>query len=266
MKIYVSADIEGIAGIVSWDETAREKPDYPPFSEEMLQEVKSACEGANNAGAKEIWIKDAHAAGRNLSMNGLPVNVKLVRSSSGHPFCMMQELDDTFDAVLLIGYHSYAGSEGNPLAHTLVGDLSYIKINGEFASEFLINAYTASLVNVPVAFVSGDIDLCEHVGSINSKIKTVGLNKGIGNSVITIHPDLVKSKISQGVESALKSQLKDCIIPLPESFEIELSFNSHAKAYKASFYPGMKKLTARNLIFKTDDYFEVLRMLTFAVL
>lgn len=94
----------------NWDEATRWKPDYPPFLEEMMREVQSACEGANNAGAKEIWIKDAHGIGRNLSFNGLPVNTKLIRSFSGHPFCMMQELDSTFDAVLMIGYHSFAGS------------------------------------------------------------------------------------------------------------------------------------------------------------
>lgn len=265
MKIYISADIEGVVGIVNWDEATRWKPDYPPYSEEMLNEVKSACEGANNAGAKEIWIKDAHGVGRNLSFRGLPSNAKLIRSFSGHPFCMMQELDNTFDAVLMVGYHSYAGSEGNPLSHTLADDLAYIKINGELASEFLINAYTASLVGVPVAFVSGDVELCKHVNNINSNIKTAELNKGIGNSVLCIHPDIALENIKQGVESALKAQVSDCMIPLPSHFEIELSFNLHTKAYKASFYPSMKKISPKTLVFETDDYFEVLRMLSFVI-
>lgn len=116
----------------------------------MMREVQSACEGANNTGTKEIWIKDAHGIGRNLNFNGLPINTKLIRSFSGHLFCMMQELDNTFNAVLMIGYHSFAGSDGNPLSHTLKDTVAYIKINGELASEFLINTYTASYVNVPV--------------------------------------------------------------------------------------------------------------------
>lgn len=195
MKVYISADIEGIAGIVNWDEATRWKPDFPPFSDEMIKEVQAACEGANNAGAKEIWIKDAHGVGRNLNFLGLPINTKLIRSFSGHPFCMMQEIDNTFDAVLMIGYHSYAGSDGNPLAHTLETELSYMKINDELASEFLINAYTASYVGVPVVFVSGDAGLCEHVRQINKNISTVGLNRGIGDSVISIHPQLAFNSI-----------------------------------------------------------------------
>lgn len=265
MKIYISADIEGIAGIVNWDEATRWKPDFPPYSDEMTKEVQAACEGANNAGTKEIWIKDAHGVGRNLSFSGLPINTKLIRSFSGHPFCMMQELDNTFDAALMLGYHSFAGSDGNPLSHTLETELSYMKINDEFASEFLINAYTAAYVGVPVVFVSGDMELCEHVNQINMDIKTVGLNKGIGNSVVSIHPQLAFSSIKEAVEASLKGELNKCIIPLPEWFKVELAFVNHSKAYKASFYPGMQKISATNVLFETDDYYEVLRMLSFVV-
>lgn len=265
MKIYVSADIEGITGIANWNEATKEKPDYPPFSGEMLREVRAACDGANNAGADEIWIKDAHDTGRNLSMNGLPANTRLIRAWSGHPFFMMQELDDTYDAALLLGYHSYAGSDGNPLAHTINPELSCIKINGEPASEFLINSYTASLVNVPVVFVSGDFALCEHAERLNAGIKTVRSNKGAGGSVIAFHPDIVTENIRQGVEEALKSPVRKCMLPLPGHFEVELCYNLHTRAYKASFYPGMKMLSARSLMFETDSYFEVLRMLAFAV-
>ncbi|OGO77089.1 MAG: amino acid amidase [Clostridiales bacterium GWB2_37_7] len=265
MKIYISADIEGIAGIVNWDEATRWKPDYPPFSEEMIKEVQAACEGANSAGAKEIWIKDAHGVGRNLNFSGLPTNTKLIRSFSGHPFCMMQELDSTFDAALMIGYHSYAGSDGNPLSHTLETELSYMKINDELASEFLINAYTASYIGVPVVFVSGDAGLCDHVRQINVNVNTIGLNKGIGDSVVSIHPQLAFDSIKEAVKASLKGELNKCIIPLPKWFKVELSYVNHTKAYKASFYPNMKKISATNVLFETDDYFEVLRMLSFVV-
>lgn len=265
MKIYISADIEGISGIVHWDEATRWKPDYPPFNTEMQREVQAACEGANSSGAKEIWIKDAHGVGRNLSLNDLPTNTKLIRSFSGHPFCMMQEIDDTFDAVLMVGYHSYASSDENPLAHTLDTDLSYIKINGEYASEFLINTYTASLVGVPVIFISGDFGICKHAKNINNNIKTVSANNGVGNSVISIHPQMVFESIKKGVEEALKGDISKCNISLPEWFKIELSFINHSKAYKGSFYPKIKKISPTKLLFETDDYFEVLRMLSFVV-
>ena len=265
MKIFISADIEGIAGIVHWDEATRWKPDYPPFCDELMNEIKAACEGANQAGTKEILINDGHGVGRNLNFSNLPDNVKIIRSYNGHPFCMMQEIDNSFDAVLMIGYHSYGSSDQNPLSHTLDDNIAYIKINGEYASEFLVNAYTASFVNVPVVFVSGDIGLCEHVNKINPNIKTVGLNKGIGNSVISIHPNLAFNNIKNGVEEILKSKFDNCKITLPQDFEVEISFINHTKAYKASFYPGIKIKTSTNLIYKTSDYFEVLRMFIFVL-
>jgi D-amino peptidase len=263
MKIYISADMEGIVGIANWDETMKKHGDYPPFVEEMQKEVQGACEGAVSGGAKEIWVKDAHGSGRNLTFAGLPINTKLIRAFSGHPFCMMEGIDSSFDGALMIGYHSGGGYDGNPLSHTLDTEFSYIKINGIVASEFLINAYTASYVGVPVLFVSGDEELSEHVKSINPNIKALGVNKGFGKSVISSHPDLTITRIKETVEDSLKGDLKSCFIPLPESFEVEISFVKHVDAFKASFYPGMKKLSPTKVLFSSNDYFEVLRMLNF---
>lgn len=265
MKIYISADMEGVSGIANWDEMDRVKPDYQPFKEEMMNEVQAACEGANSAGAKEIFVRDAHCSARNLDFSKLPINSKLARVFSGHPFCMMEGLDKSFDAAMLTGYHASAGTDKNPLAHTMFKRVSYLNINGKLASEFLINAYTASLVGVPVVFVSGDTGICDYVKKINSNIKTVPLNVCHGSSVISFHPDLVYKKIKEGVESALNGNIGKCKIPLPKRFEVEISFVDQTKAYQSSFYPGMKKVSAKNLVFKTNDYFEVIRMLSFVL-
>ncbi len=153
MKVFISADIEGITGTTHWDEADKKNPDYAEFQEQMTAEVVAACEGATEAGASEIWVKDAHASARNLIAAKLPKDVRLIRGWSGHPFLMAQELDETFQAMLMIGYHSRAGSNANPLAHTNTGSAAYIKINDHYASEFLVHAYAAALVNVPVRVV-----------------------------------------------------------------------------------------------------------------
>ncbi|MCC5912183.1 MAG: M55 family metallopeptidase [Clostridiaceae bacterium] len=265
MKVYISADIEGITGIVDWKETEKVEADYAAFAEQMTKEVKAACEGAINAGAEEIWIKDAHDFGRNLKINDFPRNIKLIRSWSGHPFSMMQELDEAFDAAIMIGYHSGSGSNGNPLAHTMnVENINYIKINDEMASEFLINTYTAALVKVPVVFVSGDELLCKTVEELNSNIKTVATNEGVGNSVISIHPEDVIDRTKEAVELALKKHnIEECKVALPSEFKIEINYTKHIKAYKASFYPGVKQIGPNTIVYETKDYFEVLRMFSF---
>ena len=127
MKVFISVDIEGCAGITHWDEAGKTHPDYAEFREIMTGEAIAAIEGAKAAGAKEILLKDAHSSGRNLIIERLPADVKLVRSWAGHPFCMVQELDSSFDAVLMIGYHASAGSEANSLAHTLSLDAAEIR-------------------------------------------------------------------------------------------------------------------------------------------
>ena len=112
MKVFISADIEGITGVTHWDETEKPKADYKEFREQMTAEVSAACEGALQAGCNEIWVKDAHASARNLIAAKLPRETRLVRGWSGHPFSMVQELDASFDAMLMIGYHSQADRSG----------------------------------------------------------------------------------------------------------------------------------------------------------
>lgn len=265
MKVYISADIEGITGVNHWDETNRTKADYPYFAQQMTAEVKAACTGANAAGAGDILIKDAHGSARNISILDLPENVRITRGWSRHPFMMMQELDSSFNAAMMIGYHSYSGSDANPLAHTMDDIVSYIKINGEYASEFLINAYTAALVDVPVVFVSGDEGLCEHVKKINKNITTLAVKKGSGDSTTSIHPSLAAKLTEEYVKEALKGDLSKCKIELPQTFKVEISYVNHQRAYKASFYPGMKQISPNTVVFETDDYFQVLCAILFVV-
>jgi D-amino peptidase len=266
MKIFISADIEGVAGIHHWNETTKHHEEYLPIQTQMTKEVKAACEGANLAGATEIWVKDAHNDGRNIHLIELPLNTRLIRGKSGHPFRMMQELDSTFDAVLLIGYHSHACSGENPLSHTFHRNIASMKINGEYASEFLVNAYIASYVGVPILFISGDHGICLQAKKFNDNISYVQTNKGIGNSTICFHPDSIVHQIKSSVENILSRKNKENIIQThPKTFHIEITFIEHHKAYKNSFYPNAKSLSANTIQFQTDNYFEVLRMFSFII-
>ena len=264
MKVYISADIEGITGITHWDETEKSKPDYQVFAKQMTREVKAACEGAISIGTGEIWVKDAHDTGRNIIASELPENVNLIRGWSGHPFLMIEGLDKSFDALIMIGYHSFGSSPFNPLSHTLNPTaLNYVKLNGRMVSEFLIYTYAAATLEVPLVFISGDEGVCEEAKSLNKNIRTLTVNKGIGGSVISIHPELAIKEIRREVEEALKDDLNKYMVELPRHFKLELSFKDHAKAFKASFYPGAERISSTCIAFESDDYFEILRMLLF---
>ena len=265
MKVYISADIEGVAGITHWDEATKTEPEYQEYREQMTREVVAACDGAFAAGATEIIVKDAHWTARNLITSELPRGVKLIRGWSGHPFSMVQELDDSFHALIMVGYHAAAGSDSNPLAHTITLGVSTIKINGVLASEFLLNAYAAALVDVPVVFVSGDEGLCQEVTALNDEIETVAVSRGIGDSTISIAPQLAIERIRVEVTAALERDVSACKIQLPKQFHAEIRFRDHQKALRASFYPGVIQIDPHTVAYETNDYFELLRMKSFTI-
>ena len=263
MKVYLSADIEGTAGITTWPEAELNHPDYPEHRQEMTREVLAACDGAIKAGAKEILIKDAHDSGRNILQADLPECARLIRGWSGHPFSMVQELDKSFDAALLVGYHSKAGDETNPLAHTLTLRVMRMRLNGEAVSEFVLQTYAASYVGVPVVFVSGDKNLCAEVKATNANIATVAISEGKGPSTISLSPKAACAKIRAGVEKALNGDLRKSLVKLPKRFVLEIEYSNPVNAYKASWYPGVKHIGNRTIRFETRDYFEVARALKF---
>jgi D-amino peptidase len=267
MKVYISADIEGIVGISHWDEAEPEKPEaYLPFAERMTQQVTAACEGAVAAGAKEILVRDAHADARNLDASGMPECVQLVRGWSGHPLLMAQELDESFDAMTLIGYHSRAGSGGNPLAHTMSSSrITWLALNGAPVSEFHLFAWAGALFDVPVVFVSGDEALCEDVRALNPSIHRCPVLRGVGASTISLHPEVARRRIREGMEEALRGDLAACRLTLPDHFELEIRYREAARAYAKGFYPGARPADDHRVVFEADDYFEILRAVAFLV-
>ena len=265
MKVYISADIEGVTGVTHGDETNLEKEDSKISREQMTAEVVAACEGALQAGATEIWVKDAHWTARNIIASKLPKEARLIRGWSGHPFMMIQELNETFQAVLLVGYHSRAGAATNPLAHSMTGAATGILLNERFASEFLIHAYAAASLGIPVAFVSGDQGLCDEVAQLNPAIGTVGVKQGIGNSTVNLHPEVATARIREGVAQALKGDLSRCQMPLPDHFRVEVRYKDASPAYRNGFYPGARQTDATTVVFEEDSYFEVMRFLLFVL-
>lgn len=263
MKIYISGDIEGVTGVTSWSETEKSSSDFQSFAQQMTNEVNAACSGAIEAGTEEIYVKDAHDSARNIDIRQLPECVVLQRGWAGEPMCMVSGLDSSFDAALFIGYHSRAGSADSPLAHTLSTQLDYIKINGTYASEFMINAYAAALHGVPVVFVSGDKGITKEVKELNSNISTVAVKEGLGKCTISMHPEKTVKEIKALVKAALQADYTSCRIELPEKFEVEIGYLKQETAYRNSFYPGAKLINPKVISFKTNDYYEVLRLFHF---
>lgn len=266
MRILISVDIEGVTGICSWDETELGTNTYSYFQKIMTQEASACAQTLIDLGVEEVYIRDAHDSARNLIPDLLPEQAKLIRNWSNAPCDMMDGINLNMDGVIFIGYHSPARSEGNPLSHTLTTSLNHIKINNQVVSEFLINAYYAQTLGVPVIMVTGDENLTNLVKKENPLIETVTTNIGMHGAIITKHPNIVLSEIKIATAKALKTlkHSKNSLnIPLPSEFEVEIHFRNHQKAYRASFYPGAYKIKDDKTGFKSHSFDDVLRFIMF---
>lgn len=264
MNVYISFDMEGVTGVCNHDQVNIAHADYPRCRAQLVREVRAACEGALAAGAKRIVVKDAHESGRNIDGRELPAPVELVSGWSGHPLHMVQEISDEFDAALFIGYHAYAGSLGNPLAHTFSSKkVGSMRLNGQIASEYLICAHAAGMFGVPVVFVAGDEALCAHVAEHAPACRTVTTMRGIGPSVISRHPDATVADIRANVTEALQGNLAACRLPRPDVYRLEIAFKDQMTAYRGTFYPGVEAIDQNTLAMAASGFFDILRAIKF---
>ncbi len=258
MKVYISVDFEGIAGSTSWESTIPGHPEHAPMAREMTLEAVAACEGALDAGAKEIYVKDAHETGRNLDLSLFPKEVKIISGWSCEPLSRLGGLGSRFDAVLYVGYHSPAGFSGSPLSHTMNRDNNYVKYNGKIASEFLIHAYAAAAIGVPSVFVSGDKMLCDHVREYDPQIITVAVKEGNGTATTNVTPARAHEMIRKGARAGIANRAK-CHLEIPPTITMEICYKDHWKAKRASYYPGVIQEDAYTVSYTTSSMDDLLR-------
>lgn len=264
-KLFISADIEGTAGIAHWNETEKNLGDYAYFATQMTREVNAACMGALDAGVDKILVKDAHDSGRNINPAQLPEQASVYRGWARHPYSMMYGIDKNFIGVVFTGYHSAAQMNTNPLSHTMNTQNNFVTINGELCSELMISSLIAAYEGVPVVCVCGDKGLCDWMRSVNPNIATVAVSEGVGSGTFGMHPDVAVRSIREAVRESLKQPRESCMFPLPKHFEVEINYKEHFNASSNSFYPGASLKDSRTVRFEADDYFEVLRFFHFAL-
>ena len=265
-KLFISADIEGTCGIAAWEETDAAGRNYAYFCERMTAEVDAAARGAEQAGYVTT-VKDAHDSARNIDPMGLPKTTTLIRGWAKDCYCMMGGLDrEDFDAVAFTGYHSEAVNGGNPLSHTMTRSVQRVTLNGLPCPEFLINAYMAAYRGIPIVFLAGDEALCDFAKKLIPGITTVAAKSGHGSAVISRHPEVVREEIFKGMKAALsKEDLSDCVLPLPEHFELTVEYKDWNTAHSYSFYPGATAVDAKTVKYESDDYYEVMRFMHFCL-
>ena len=266
MKVFISADIEGVTTTTVWDDTDPAHASYPLHAKQMTDEVLACIQGAKDAGAKEIVVKDAHGiVGSNIDPTRMPSGVTLLRNWAGHPYSMAEGIDGSFDAALFIGYHSPAGRAGNPMSHTMSGNLVYIKLNDVLASEFMLYSYACALEGVPTVFLSGDKTLCDDSKDLHPKLVTCAVKDGIGSMTVSYSTEDTLAKIKELAKEALSQNIEDALVKLPSHFSLEICYKEHMRAEEASWFPGVERKSDNTVTFESDDYFDILRTVKWIV-
>ena len=258
LKVFISVDMEGIAGIVNGDQTSSAGKDYGIARRWMTEEVNAAIRGALQAGATEIVVNDSHGSMRNVIISELDPAAHLI-TGSPKPLSMMQGIDETFDAVFLIGYHARAGSEDGVLDHTYSGGSVFsIKVNGMELGEAEQNALIAGCFDVPIVLVTGDQTVCGQViKSLGEGIVTAVVKEGIGRyAAKSLTPKAAQALIEEKAKNALENRSRIKPLKLQPPYRFELTYLRSSMADAGELIPQVKRTGPRTVMYETEDYIE----------
>jgi D-amino peptidase len=259
LKVFISVDMEGLTGVVHWEEVSRTGKDYDYFRAVMTRETNAAIEGAIAAGATEIVVRDSHGSARNILPELLNENARLLRDWSGSHMSMMEGIDETFDAVVFVGYHAKAGTPDALLEHTSSGNVTSIEINGIALPEAGYNALIAGNLGVPVVFTAGDMAICNQVTELFGEVETVAVKEGIGGAALNLHPNVARERIRTGVERALRNLDRFQPYRLTAPYTLVLTLKDEKLVHNGSFYPGVERTGDWELTFRHSDIMEIIR-------
>ncbi|MEE9500683.1 MAG: M55 family metallopeptidase [Candidatus Aminicenantaceae bacterium] len=265
LKVFISVDMEGVCGVVHWEDVSRSGKDYGLFRRLMTEETNAAIEGALAAGATEILVRDSHGSARNILPDLLHPKADLLRDWANSPLSMMEGIDETFDAVIFIGYHARANTPDATLDHTMSSSAVYeVTLNGKKMPEAGINAFIAGNFGVPVALVAGDKAICQQVTELFGEVETVAVKEGIGNAAKMLHPKKAQELIKKKTTDALKrvSDFKPFTFTPP--YTLDITFRDERRAEIASWLPGAKRKTSTTVSYTSNDWMDVLRFFMFA--
>jgi D-amino peptidase len=264
MKIYISADMEGIAGVVTSEQLGPQGFEYQRFREFMTQEVNAAIEAAFEAGATEVVVSDSHGNGQNLLVEKLPRNITLVRSWP-RPLMMMQGIDETFAGAIFIGYHTGTTNPQGVRAHTISSArFADVQLQGRSVSEAALNAAIAGHFKVPVIMVSGDDALVKETISLLGDVEGAVVKWALGfHSAKTLMPEAAYQLIREKVKKAM-GRIKDFKpYTLKPPIQLDVRFKNYRPSEVLSYLTIVERTDAHSIRFTGRDIIEVSKFLEF---
>lgn len=264
LKIYISADMEGVVGAVTDEQLGPDGFEYQRFRQFMTDEVNAAIDAARAAGATEFLVSDSHGNGQNLLIEQLPDDVTVIRSWP-REHSMMAGIDDTFDGVIFLGYHASTDNPRGVRAHTMSSaNITSVRLNGRTMTEGSINAAIAGQYGVPVIMVSGDdIAVAENqviIGNIEGAVLkwSSGFHSGR-----TLTPEAAYEVIRTRTKSAIDriGEFQPYVLDTP--ITLELSLKHYRPVELLGYLPKVERISSHTIRFVGEDITEVSNFLQF---
>jgi len=254
VKVYLSSDMEGTAGVVDWSQCLGPGPEYQYYRRLLQDEVNAAIEGALEAGATEFLVNDSHSSMQNLRPDELLGNARYL-SGRHKPLYMMQGLDATFDAVFFVSYHGSMASEASTLSHTYnPRAIARVLLNGMEVGESGINALVAQGHGVPVVLITGDDTTAEEALRVSPGLHTAVVKHSVTRfAAESLHPTEAKALIRSAAAAAITglAGASPPQIALPATLEI--LFQNGDFAEMATWVQGGERVDARTVQVSGDD-------------
>jgi D-amino peptidase len=265
MKVFLSTDMEGTAGVVDWEQCVGDGPQAAAGRRLLLAEVNAAIVGALAGGATEVVVNDSHSTMRNLPPGELAGRASYI-SGSHKPLYMMQGLDDSFDAVMFISYHGSVGAPAG-LSHTYnPRAVIEVRIDGTVTGEAGINALVAAHYGVPIILVTGDSCACEETAALVPGVTQAVVKEHVSRvAAHSLHPEAACELIRGRAEVAMSAAASAAPPPLdPGILEVFVRTTDIAEA--ASWVRGVERVGPRALRIRGADRLATYRAFCAAIL
>ncbi|QTN00609.1 peptidase M55 [Sediminibacillus dalangtanensis] len=254
MKIFISADMEGISGVAT-NQQLKTNAEYQRFRKLMTADVNAAIEGAFQGGAKEVVVADGHGNMSNILIEELDRRARLV-SGNNRVMCQLEGLDDSFDGIMFVGHHGReGGSERTVISHTLAGVcVNEMKINGRVVGETEMNSLVAGRFGVPAIFISGDDAYVQEVQASFPHVEAAITKRAVDRfAAELIHPEEARDEIRKKAEAAVNkaASLEPETITGPTTFEIEMK--GPQQAQMTTTLPTVELISPKRIRFTCND-------------
>lgn len=251
MKVFVAVDMEGIAGLVQWDEAQVELQ-----RRLMTEEVNAAARGAFAGGATEVFAGESHGGMRNLLPELLDPRLGYL-SGQPKPMNHMAGVNGSFDLAIFLGYHSRAGTLHGVMAHTFAGSIFSLSFNGIEVGEIGTDAALCGYHGVPVGLVAGDRAACNEALALLGDVNTVAVKEGVSRSAARCLP---LARARELIEAAATDAVKRAADFKPFTFDgpvvAQVTFIDPSYADSAEYLDFVTRVDGRTISFEGADYLE----------